>query len=125
MKYIVSVFLFSVLLSIHAHAQTATAAVKPQKFMLITTIESVVEGGLGRSRMLITKEDGSQEDKKMDNLFSLVGINFGNIKANDILVTSTIKTYTDAGWRIMSITPLSSGGGVGIFMTRYLMVKDM
>lgn len=120
-----SIFFFTVLLAIDTNAQTTATTVKPQKFMLITTIESVVEGGLGRSRMLITKEDGSQEDKKMDNLFSLVGINFGNIKANDILVTTTIKTYTEAGWKIMSITPLSSGGGVGIFMTRYLMVKDM
>jgi hypothetical protein len=125
MKYILGVFFFATIFSVNTNAQTTTTVAKPQKFMLITTIESVIEGGLGRSRMLITKEDGSQEDKKMDNLFSLVGINFGNIKANDILVTTTIKTYTDAGWKIMSITPLSSGGGVGIFMTRYLMVKDM
>ena len=30
------------------------------KIMQITTIESVVGGGMGRSKMIITKEDGSQ-----------------------------------------------------------------
>jgi hypothetical protein len=54
MKYILGVFFFATIFSVNTNAQTTTTVAKPQKFMLITTIESVIEGGLGRSRMLIT-----------------------------------------------------------------------
>lgn len=95
-----------------------------QKFMQITTIESVVGGGLGRSKMVITKEDGSQEERDMENLFSLTGINMKNIKNNESDILRVLKTYTDTGWKIQQVTPLTlSPGdkGPGIFMTRYLL----
>ncbi len=50
------------------------------QFMQITTVESVIGGGLGRSKMLITNPDGSQRESDMNNLFSLVGINFKTLK---------------------------------------------
>jgi len=98
-----------------------------QKFMQITTIESVVGGGFGRSSMIVTKEDGSQEEKSMENLFSLTGINMKNIKSNENNILRELKNYTDAGWKLQSVVPLTLSpgqNGNGIFMTRYLLVKD-
>ena len=102
-------------------------AQEKQKFMQITTIESVVGGGFGRSTMVVTKEDGSQEEKSMENLFSLTGLNMKNIKSNETNILKELKTYTDDGWKIQSVTPLTlspTQNGTGIFMTRYLLVKD-
>jgi hypothetical protein len=97
------------------------------KFMQITTIESVVGAGFGRSKMLITKEDGTQEEKDLENLFSMTGINFKNIKSNEAFIIQTLKSYIDAGWKLQSTVPLTlspGNNGSGIFMTRYLLVKN-
>lgn len=96
------------------------------KFMQITTIESVVGGGLGRSKMIITKEDGSQEERELENLFSITGINFKNIKSNESGILQTLKSFTDAGWKLYSTVPLTlspGNNGSGIFMTRYLLIR--
>lgn len=98
----------------------------PKKFMQVTTIESVIGGGFGRSKMIITKEDGTQEERDMENLFSLTGMNVKNIKSNETDILKALKTYTDEGWKIEQVTPLTlSPGdkGPGIFMTRYLLAK--
>lgn len=105
--------------------------IKPEpalkQFMQINTIESVVAGGLGRSRMIITNPDGSQKEADMENLFSIGGINFKNIKENEDKIVKMLKTYTDEGWKLEYVTSLTlsqndSGAG-GIFMTRYLLSK--
>lgn len=109
-----------------SHAQDAAAKEFSKKFMQVTTIESVIGGGFGRSKMIITKEDGSQEERDMENLFSLTGMNIKNIKSNESDILKTLKTYTDDGWKIEQVTPLTlSPGdkGPGIFMTRYLLTK--
>ena len=102
--------------------------VKPNmKFMQITTIESVVGAGLGRSKMIITKEDGAIEEKDMENLFSLGGINFKNIRQNETTIISTLKYYSEAGWKLQATVPLTLSpmqGGNGIFMTRYLLTRE-
>ena len=98
----------------------------PKKFMQVTTVESVIGGGFGRSKMVITKEDGSQEERDMENLFSLTGMNLKNIKSNESDILKTLKTYTDDGWKIEQVTPLTlspGNNGSGIFMTRYLLSK--
>jgi hypothetical protein len=98
----------------------------PQKFMQITTIESVVGGGFGRSLMLITKEDGSQEERTLENLFSLTGLNLKNIKNNESDILKALKTFTDDGWKLVQVIPLTLSPGdksTGIFMTRYLLGK--
>ena len=99
-----------------------------QQFMQVTSIESVLSGGLGRSKMIVTNPDGSQKESDMDNLFSMVGINFKNIKQNEDRLIKTLKSYTDSGWQIAHVTSLTlsqndSGAG-GIFMTRYLLMKQ-
>ena len=108
------------------HSKT-TAQKTTTKFVQITTVESVVGGGLGRSKMIITKEDGTTEEKEMSNLFSITGINFKNIKDNDANILQTLKSYTDDGWKLFSNTPLTLSpgtNGAGIFMTRYLLSKE-
>lgn len=122
MKQLLILLIAGTLIHSNVHAQKPTT-----RFVQITTIESVVGGGLGRSKMLITKEDGSVEEKELSNLFSLAGINFKNIKENDVSIVQTLKSYTDDGWRIFSNTPLTlspGNNGAGIFMTRYLLTKE-
>ena len=123
MKKILVALAIIITLSTDAFAQEQQPA---GKFMQITTIESVVAGGFGRSRMIITKEDGTQEDKELENLFSMTGINLKNIKSNESVILQTLKSYTDAGWKLYSTVPLTlspGNNGSGIFMTRYLLVK--
>ncbi|RNI37347.1 hypothetical protein EFY79_08080 [Hanamia caeni] len=99
-----------------------------QQFMQVTTVESVLSGGLGRSKMIVTNPDGSQKESGMENLFSMVGINFKNIGENENKLINTLKFYTENGWKIDHVTSLTlsqteSGNG-GIFMTRYLLSKQ-
>lgn len=119
---------FLILLIAGMFAQANLMAQKPTtKFIQITTIESVIGGGAGRSKMLITKEDGTTEEKDLNNLFSIAGINFKNIKENEVSLLQTLKSYTDNGWKIFSNTPLTLSPGTngsGIFMTRYLLIKE-
>ena len=120
-KLILALIIFTSLTS-GAFAQEA------DKFMQITTVESVVGGGFGRSKMVITKEDGSQEERDLENLFSMTGINFKNIRSNESYILQTIKSFTDAGWKLKSTIPLTLSpgqNGAGIFMTRYLLVKEV
>src|SRR5687768_9203720 len=100
-----------------------------KQFMQVNTVESVVAGGLGRSKMIITNPDGSQKEADLENLFSMTGINFKNIKENEDKIVRTLKTYTDDGWKLDHVTSLTlsqndSGAG-GIFMTRYLLSKPL
>jgi hypothetical protein len=100
-----------------------------KQFIQVNTVESVVAGGLGRSKMIITNPDGSQKEADLENLFSMAGINFKNIKVNEDKIVGTLKTYTDDGWKLDHVTSLTlsqndSGAG-GIFMTRYLLPKPV
>ena len=97
-----------------------------KQFMQITTVESVVGGGLGRSKMIITNPDGSQKESDLENLFSLAGINFKNIKENEDKIVRVLKGYTDEGWKVDYVTSFTlspSDNGLGIFMTRYLLSR--
>lgn len=110
------------------HAQEIKPDINKQ-FMQINTVESVIAGGLGRSKMIITNPDGSQKETDLENLFSMAGINFKNIKENEDKLVRTLKTYTDDGWKLDHVTSFTlsqndSGAG-GIFMTRYLLSKPV
>ena len=97
-----------------------------KQFMQITTVVSVVGGGLGRSKMIITNPDGSQKESDLENLFSLAGINFKNIKENEDKIVRVLKGYTDEGWKVDYVTSFTlspSDNGLGIFMTRYLLSR--
>ena len=103
-----------------ALAQIALA----QKFewQQITAVESVVPGGLGRSRMIYTDNAGQKVEKELENFFSFVGINFGNVLNNDKVIATRIQEMTDDGWELYMVTPgvYSADKSTGIFITRYL-----
>ena len=126
MKKIYVLLVVALIGSASLFAQEVKTGVKKQ-FMQITTVESVVSGGLGRSKMITTYADGTQKESDLENLFSMVGINFKNIKSNEEQVLRALKTCTDEGWKIDQVTSFTlspgSNGGVGIFMTRYLLSK--
>jgi len=126
MKKIYVLLVVALIGSTSLFAQEVKTGAKKQ-FMQITTVESVVSGGLGRSKMIITTPDGSQTETDLENLFSLVGINFKNIRDNEDKVIKTLKSYDDKGWKMEQVTSftLSPGNnrGIGIFMTRYLLSK--
>jgi hypothetical protein len=125
-KFIICLSILLITYSNSIAQETKSTPVK--QFMQITTVESVVAGGLGRSKMVITLADGTQKETELENLFSLVGINFKNIKENEDKILRTLKEYTGTGWKLDQVTSLTlsqndSGAG-GIFMTRYLLSKQ-
>ena len=97
------------------------------EYKVITSVESIVANGLGRSRLISASEDRDykkftsvrSEDKdernkakrkdirvknfeetKLLNFYNLGGIRFQNIVANDAVVTSKINTMGDEGWEL-------------------------
>jgi len=102
------------------------AGLSAQEYTVITSVESIVPGGLGRSRLIYNKTDldasnftttrseGTDskmgqvkrrdlkvdefEETKLLNFFSLAGINFQNIASNDALISSKINDMIAAGW---------------------------
>ncbi len=97
-----------------------------QEYKVITTIESVVPGGLGRSRMVQTDASGKTEEVKMENFFSMVGLNLGNIASNDQMIAEMLKTMNTEGWELINIVPgvYSADKSTGIFITRYFFKKE-
>lgn len=103
-----------------------------QEYAVITTIESIVPAGLGRSRMISNKEDlntadfttertdgkSSQmntvkrsdlkidhfEETKLLNFYSLGGINFQNIASNDAMISAKLNEMAKAGWILAFVT---------------------
>jgi len=124
--------LFLLVIALAATVQLSAQDIKAEtgkQFLQINTVESVVSGGFGRSKMIITYPDGSQKESDLENLFSLTGINFKNIKENEDKIVMTLKSFTDDGWKVDHVTSLTlsqndSGSG-GIFMTRYLLSKPI
>ena len=113
------------------------------EYKVITSVESIVPNGLGRSRIVSTSEernykdftsqrtDVKEEDKrnkskrddirvrnfeetKLLNFYNLGGIRFQNIAANDAVITSKINTMIAEGWELACVTSaVESEGGKG------------
>lgn len=98
-----------------------------QNYMQITTIESIIPGGLGRSKMVVTDETGKQTESELKNFYSMVGINLDNIKGNDVGILKALNDYAAKGWRVVQVTAGTQSPSEqypqGIFITRYLMEK--
>ena len=94
----------------------------------LTVIESVVAAGLGRSRLITTDDTGKLQEEKLSNLYSAAGINFGNVKDNDLKITTHISGLTNEGWELYDVTSgvhaYGRDNSDGIFMTRYLLRKE-
>ena len=117
--------------------------VKAQQYevKVITSVESVVPNGLGRSRIVSTnaerdykeftseqtEEDNSRnkskrkdirvkdfEETKLLNFYILGGIRFQNIVANDAVITSKINSMLAEGWDLAFMTSaVESDAGEG------------
>lgn len=96
-------------------------------FMQVTTVESIIPGGLGRSKMLITDENGGTTETELENFYSMVGINFGNISSNNKKIVAKINELCDKGWKLEDVSTgvqsPTDGGKQGIYLTRYLFKK--
>lgn len=121
-KYLVGILLIA------ASASNSIA----QEYRIITTIESIVPMGIGRSRILdhktsedykpLTTErtDGRKseqsevkrenirienfEETKLLNFYSGAGINFQNISSNDAVVSSKLSNMAQEGWELVFVT---------------------
>lgn len=110
----------------------ALASAVAQEYKIITTVESIVPMGIGRSRMVdpqtsadykaLTTErtDGKKslqgdvkrddikidnfEETKLLNFYSAVGINFQNITSNDAVVSSKLTELAHEGWSLAFVT---------------------
>ncbi|MCT4587032.1 MAG: hypothetical protein N4A71_04360 [Carboxylicivirga sp.] len=101
------------------------------KVEIVTCVESLVPGGVGRSRMFSTpvelnyldftshqtaaKKDRNKskrnairlkeyEETKLLNLYNEGGIRFQNIASNDALVSSKLNDMLSQGWELFSVT---------------------
>lgn len=123
-------FYYSVLGAFFTLGVLAIIAFKPEQtvyeYKQFSTIESIIPGGTGRSRILTTDAQGTLVEKDLQNFYSLVGINFGNIANNDKLIVDKINEYITQGWELETVTTGSSTNqsngntSAGIFITRYL-----
>ncbi len=105
-------------------------AAQAYAYLQFSTIESVIPGGLGRSRVIISDQGEQEVGKDLLNFYSMVGINFKNIASNDRLIVQTINEYTTQGWELHVVTTgvnsaAEGKGGTGIFITRYLFRKPI
>lgn len=91
-----------------------------KEIMMINVLESVVQGGMGRSRMIITQPNGKQESINLENYYSMVGVNFGNIEGNDAKVIKVLNDLAKDGWKVVS----ASSGGNSLYFTKYTLVRE-
>jgi hypothetical protein len=118
----------------------ATSFCLAQEYRVVTTIESIVPLGLGRSRMVdhqspqdykpltTSRTNGKKSDQgdvkrddikidkfdetKLLNFYSGVGINFQNIASNDAVVSSKLSEMAKEGWQLVFVTSgVESDGG--------------
>lgn len=101
------------------------------EYKIITSIESIVPGGIGRSRIIennqqmdykeftTTRVDGKDRNSKdvkrkglkIDNLnetkllnfYSGVGINFQNVASNDAITSSKLNDLSSQGWSLCHV----------------------
>lgn len=92
------------------------------EYKLFSTVESVVPGGFGRSRIINTDKDKQIIESDLENFFSLVGINFKNIANNDLVIAAKINEFAKEGWELdKTVTGVyGADKSTGIFITRYI-----
>ena len=118
----------------------ACLEIQAQQFKVITSVESIVPNGIGRSRIINTlderdyrdytsvqsaesgdrnKSDRSEirvkdyEETKLLNFFNIGGIRFQNIAANDTMISSMINTMVSEGWELAFVTSAVESSGKG------------
>ncbi len=108
----------------------ATLDANAQQIKVITSVESIVPSGLGRSRIIDaqeekdfdsytttqTEEDNSRnkskrgdirvknfEETKLLNFYNIGGIRFQNIAANDAVISSKLTDMLKDGWELVFV----------------------
>ncbi|MDX5584753.1 MAG: hypothetical protein QNK20_07450 [Aureibaculum sp.] len=122
-------------------ATTFTMNAQSVEYKIVTSVESIVPNGLGRSRLLSsndvkdykdytstqTEEDNTRnksnrkemrvkgfDETKMLNYFNVGGIRFQNIATNDAIISSKINTMVAEGWELaFVVSGVESDGGKG------------
>ena len=122
-------------------ATTFSMNAQSVEYKIVTSIESIVPNGLGRSRLLSsndvkdykdytstqTEEDNTRnksnrkdlrvkgfDETKMLNYYNVGGIRFQNIATNDAIITSKINTMVAEGWELaFVVSGVESEGGKG------------
>lgn len=104
---------------------------KKFEYKVITSVESIIPSGLGRSRIIDSNEERNYEDftsgrtdegdtrnkskrsniriknfeeTKLLNFFNIGGIRFQNIAANDVVSTSKLNAMANEGWELAFTT---------------------
>ncbi|SIR08995.1 hypothetical protein [Maribacter ulvicola] len=110
---------------------SATTVLTAQEYKVITSVESIVPSGLGRSRIIDangdrdfkeftseqTENDNTRnkskrkdirvkdfEETKLLNFYNIAGIRFQNIAANDALISSKLSDMAQNGWELVFVT---------------------
>ena len=124
------------------------------EFTSFTVVESIVPGGAGRSRIISATEERNHEDYvsingkdgrnkssrkdirmetfeeiKLLNFYSLAGLRFQNIAANDAVINSKVNAMMADGWELVSInsgveSDAGEKDGNGIFITRFYFKRE-
>ncbi|TXN36924.1 hypothetical protein FVB32_01155 [Flagellimonas hymeniacidonis] len=118
---------------------STSLSISAQEFKVITSVESIVPNGMGRSRIINALEDKDYreytsvqteddntrnkskrgnirvknfEETKLLNFYNIGGIRFQNIAANDALLTSMINEMVANGWELAFVnSAVESDGG--------------
>ena len=111
-----------------------TSEAQVYEYQVITSVESIIPSGIGRSRLISTSENRNYKDftttrtdgkkvkdkrnksdrsdirvknfdeTKLLNFFNIAGIRFQNIAANDAVITSKINTMSEEGWELAFVS---------------------
>ncbi|WP_289041742.1 hypothetical protein [uncultured Zobellia sp.] len=108
-----------------------TFNINAQEIKIITSVESIVPSGLGRSRIIDAQEDKdfeeftseqteddntrnkskrgnirvkNFEETKLLNFYNIAGIRFQNIAANDAVISSKLTDMLKEGWELIFVT---------------------
>ena len=115
-------------------ASALSSEAQVYEYQVITSVESIIPSGIGRSRLISTNENRNYKDftttrtdgkkvkdkrnksdrsdirvknfdeTKLLNFFNIAGIRFQNIAANDAVITSKINTMSTEGWDLAFVT---------------------
>lgn len=127
-----------------------TSEAQVYEYKVITSVESIIPSGVGRSRLISSNEDRDYRDytssrsmekrnkssrtdirvkdfdeTKLLNFYNIAGIRFQNIAANDAVLSSKLSIMSEEGWELAFVSSaVESDAGKddnrGIFITRYV-----
>jgi len=121
---------------------TLSGFAQAYQYKIVTTVESIVPAGIGRSRIVehnvpmdykkatTTRDEANKfknnkvkrkglkissfNETKLLNFYSMVGINFQNIASNDAMISDKLTQMSKEGWELYTvISGVESDAGKG------------